>query len=185
MNSFLSSPWPWYIAGPILGASIPLLLLIGNKQLGASASLRHLCSLVLAKKPAYFNYDVSQEIWNILFAIGVFLGGVFAAVFIPNPETVQIAESTIQDLKELGLTNLDGLMPIELFGVSQLFTIQGFTFMVVGGFLIGFGVRYANGCTSGHGFMGLSKAHTGSLIAISAFFVGGIIATFFLLPLLI
>jgi uncharacterized membrane protein YedE/YeeE len=56
--------------------------------------------------------------------------------------------------------------------------------MVIGGFLVGFGTRYAGGCTSGHAISGLSNLQFASLIATIGFFAGGLIATHLLYPLL-
>lgn len=50
MLEFLRQPWPWYIAGPLIGLMVPLLLIIGNKSFGISSSLRHICAACLPAK---------------------------------------------------------------------------------------------------------------------------------------
>ena len=187
MESFktiITAPWPWYIVGPMMGATIPLLLFFGNKMLGASSSLQHMCAM-LPMKVKYFEYDYKKGLWNIFFAIGVMLGSALTYHFLYDVDAVNIAEATRQDLRNLGLTDLSGLMPNEVFGFSELLSIKGLSFSLLGGLLIGFGVRYAGGCTSGHGFMGLSQMSLSSTIAIVSFFAGGIIMTHLILPLLI
>lgn len=184
MNTIMHEPWPWYVTGPLFGLSIPLLLFFGNKMLGVSSALRHICAVAVPTKTSYFNYNVKDDFWNILFALGILFGGVFTRLYMHNPQTIHIADSTREDLQKLGITNFNGWLPEELFGLDQLFSLQGITLMLTGGFLIGFGVRYAGGCTSGHGFMGLSQGSIASLVAVISFFAGGILMTHMIFPLI-
>lgn len=177
----LHAPWPWYIAGPLMGATIPLLLFWGNKMLGASSSLRHLCAL-FPSHVSYFQYDVRKGYWNIAFAIGVSLGAAICYRYFYQAEEVNIAAATLADLRQLGLTNFQGLVPQEVFAASHFTNPRFWIFTIFGGFLLGFGVRYAGGCTSGHGFMGLSQLSKASFLSVLAFFAGGMFFTFFLLP---
>ena len=182
--SFIYEPWPWYVVGPLMGATIPILLFSGNKMLGASSSLRHICAL-LPNKLDYFQYDIKKGFWNLFFAGGVLLGASLTYHFLYEAEAVNIAHSTRQDLLELGIYNIEGLMPAEIFSSQHLWSLRGLSFSVIGGFLVGFGVRYAGGCTSGHGFMGLSQMSLSSAIAIISFFVGGTLFTHFILPVIL
>ena len=175
LKDLLIYPWPWYLTGPLMGAPIPLLLFFGNKMLGASFSLRHICALI-PNQIAYFNYEVKKGYWNLAFAGGVFLGGLVTYHFFYKISVVEITESTRRDLFSLGLHDLSGLMPSKIFSASKLWGFQGLLFTILGGFLVGFGVRYS---------MGLSQLSTSSAIAIIAFFGGGIIMTHLLLPLII
>ncbi|MBX2876376.1 MAG: YeeE/YedE family protein [Saprospiraceae bacterium] len=178
----LRDPWPWYIAGPLMGATIPLLLFWGNKMLGASSSLKHLCALI-PSNIQYFQYDVRKGYWNIAFAVGVCLGAALCFRYFYDTNQVTIAAATIADLQQLGLFDFSGLMPREIFGEGHAGGARFWIFTLVGGFLVGFGVRYAGGCTSGHGFMGLSQFSRASFLAVLAFFAGGMFFTFFLLPI--
>lgn len=148
----LMQPWPWYVSGPLIGLTIPLMLLIGGKNLGISSSFRHLCAALLPKSGlAYLKgYDWRKESWNLFFAAGLVLGGFLATHFLtaqPQP-----------------------LLPPEIH------TLPGALRLLAGGFLIGFGTRYAAGCTSGHSIMGLSNLQKASLAATLAFFAGGLTA---------
>jgi len=184
MYIIINEPWPWYVSGPLFGLSIPLLLFFGNKMLGVSSALQHICAVAVPTNISYFNYNVKGSFWNIMFAIGILFGGIFTRIFMHNPKAINIADSTREDLQKLGITNFSGMLPEELFGLDQLFSLHGVMLMLIGGFLIGFGVRYAGGCTSGHGFMGLSQGSMASLVAVMSFFAGGTLMTHLIFPLI-
>lgn len=181
---FIKQPWPWYVAGPLIGLTVPVLLLIGNKNFGVSSSLRHICAACIPANIPFFKYDWKNEIWNLFFVFGILVGGFVGTSILGNPEPLQIADATIFDLKQLGLTQFDGMMPSEIFSTENILSLKGLFFFVIGGFMVGFGTRYAGGCTSGHSIMGLSNLQLSSLIATIFFMVGGIIMTNFIFPYL-
>lgn len=180
----LQQPWPWYIGGIAIGVMVPLLLILTNEKFGISSSLRHICAATLPTKLPYFNYDWKSQSWNIVLVLGVILGSFLAHLTVPDQQVALSAE-TVNDLSELGITQFSGLMPAELFSWDALANPASLMLLVVGGFLVGFGTRYANGCTSGHAIMGLSMLSTSSLIAVIGFFAGGLLMTHFLLPLIL
>lgn len=182
---YLSQPWPWYVAGPLIGLTVPTLLIIGNKAFGVSSSLRHICAACFPANISFFNYDWKKEGWNLAFVFGIFIGGFLAVQFLANPNEIVIAPATQTDLAALGITNFSGLMPTEIFTVENIFTLKGLIFFVLGGFLVGFGTRYAGGCTSGHAIMGLSNLQWPSLVATICFMIGGFVGTLVLLPWLL
>lgn len=179
---FLYSPWPWYIAGPLIGITVPLLLLMGNKQLGVSSTLRQICAACIPSNVQLFQYDWKKDSWNLLFVGGILIGGFLGGIVFANPDAVAISPSTIAYLKSFGLNDPRGLMPAELFNWSSLASLKGFLLMIAGGFLVGFGTRYARGCTSGHGILGLSALQWPSLLATASFFIGGILFSHYVLP---
>jgi uncharacterized membrane protein YedE/YeeE len=179
---FLYKPWPWYVAGPIIGITVPLLLLMGNKRLGISSSLRHICAACFPGSVPLFKYDWRKEVWNFWFVGGVLLGGILGGVVFANPHPVDISLSTQTYLGQFGIMPQEGLMPMELFNWNSLATMKGLLLMVVGGFMVGVGTRYARGCTSGHGITGLSALQWPSLLATMSFFLGGIVFAWFVLP---
>lgn len=180
----ISQPWPWYIAGPLIGLMVPLLLLIGNKALGISSSLRHICAACIPLRVPFFNYDWKQESWNLFFVGGVLVGGIVAAQLLTSSEPVVVDIRLQEELATYGIRDYTSLVPQELFNFQELITIRGFVLMVVGGFLVGFGTRYAGGCTSGHSIMGLSTLQWPSLVTTCCFMLGGMIVANFILPLL-
>jgi len=182
MIELLTRPWPWYVAGPLIGLMIPVLLLVGNKAFGISSSLRHICAATVPARIPFFKYDWKKESWNLALVAGVVLGGVLGGIVFRNPDPVAISERTRQDLEGMGIANLGGLHPTELFTFHSLLTLRGFILVVVGGFLVGFGTRYANGCTSGHSIMGMASLKWPSLVATCAFFAGGLLMTWVILP---
>ncbi len=155
------------MAGPLIGLIVPLLLLIGGRQFGISANLRHLCAATVPGRLDFFRYDWKREGgWNLLFALGIVLGGWIGAQLLPGSETVVF-------------------VPPELASWAALATWSGFFTLVVGGFLVGFGSRWAGGCTSGHAITGLAALQLPSLVAVLGFFAGGLLMTHLLLPLLL
>jgi hypothetical protein len=185
MIEFIRQPWHWSIAGLLIGLTVPVLLLLGNKHFGISANLRHICAACLPANIPFFKYDWKKEVWNLFFVTGVLIGGFIATYFLSNPEPIQIAEATRSRLEAQGVGDMTGLLPTDLFNWQSLATLRGFVLMVVGGFLVGFGTRYAGGCTSGHAIMGLSDLQWPSLVATISFMVGGFLMTWFGLPLIL
>lgn len=186
MIDVLGGSWPWYVAGPLIGLMVPALLLVGGKMLGVSGSLRHMCAAAAPGRADFFRYDwKSKGAWSLAFVVGILIGGFIAGHFFVGPEPVEIAARTRAELAALGITDFSGLVPADLFAWGGLLTLEGFVAIVVGGFCVGFGSVYAGGCTSGHGVSGLANLQPASLIAVVGFFVGGLIATHLLLPLIL
>mgnify|MGYP005856903353 FL=1 len=184
MNQFIewiSQPWPWYVAGPMIGLTVPALLILGNKTFGISSSLRHVCAACVPAGIPFFTYNWKKEIWNLIFVLGTAVGGFIAMNFLANPETIVVSAATRADLAKLGITDYSDLMPTEIFTWANLFTAKGLLFFVFGGFLVGFGTRYAGGCTSGHAIMGISSLQWQSVVATIFFMVGGFLMTHVLL----
>ena len=183
MRQFISDPWPWYVAGPAIGLFVPALMIVGNAVFGVSGNLRHICAATLPGKLEYFQYDWKKTgLWNLLFIAGVVVGG-FLASHWAGPQQVAISEQTRAALTGLGIHDFSGFAPRELFTWPALLTLRGFISVVLGGFLVGFGTAYAGGCTSGHAISGLADLQLPSLIAVIGFFAGGLLATYFVLPL--
>jgi len=185
MLSFLKQPWTWYFAGAIIGLIVPALLLLGNKHFGISANLRHACAACFPSNIPFFKYDWKKEVWNLFFVAGIFIGGFMAFQFLSDPQPVQVNPALVAELKGYGITDYSKLVPAEIFSWESVFTLRGFILLVVGGFLVGFGTRYAGGCTSGHSIMGLSDLQVPSLIATISFMAGGFIMANLLLPVIL
>lgn len=182
-------PLPWYIAGPLIGLVVPLLLIAGGKVFGISSNLRHACAAVPVPdrlKPQFFRYDWWRTgRWNLVFILGIALGGFLSIQVFGDPDApLALAPDTEAFLRDLGLTTFTGLVPAELFSWAGLTTPTGLLLIVGGGFLVGFGARWAGGCTSGHAISGLADLQLPSLIAAVSFFAGGMLITHFVLPLL-
>jgi len=161
------------------------LLLWAGGQFGVSSTLRSVCAIGGAGKSVkFFDFDWKRQIWNLVFVFGAVIGGFIAQTWFANPEPLALSEATISDLKNLGIVFDGELLPMQLFSWSSLATLKGILVIVVGGFLVGFGARYAGGCTSGHAISGLSNLQVPSLIAVIGFFIGGLIMTFLLFPLI-
>ena len=181
----VKQPWPWYIVGPLIGLFVPALLMLGNKKFGVSSNLRHICAACFPLNNPFFKYDWKKEAWNLFFAGGIILGGFLAVQFLSTVQPMDLNPSLMTELNDYGISNFNYLLPLELFNWQALATIKGIILIVVGGFLVGFGTRYAGGCTSGHSIMGLSNLQWPSLVATICFMIGGIIMANFILPFIL
>lgn len=184
MIELITQPWSWWFSGIMITAIMFFLVFFG-KTFGFSNNLKTICDAVgLTKKTNFFDFDWKKQLWNLVFLVGAIIGGFIAKEFLMNDVPVQISQATINDLQKLNIAAPTGLQPIELFGWKAIFTIKGFSLLALGGFLIGFGSRYAGGCTSGHAISGLSNLQLPSLIAVIGFFIGGLMMTFLIFPLI-
>lgn len=176
---WLSQPWEWYVAGFLISLMIPALYLFENKRFGISTSFKHICAAVLPSKNPFFQYDWKNEgAWQLALCLGMILGGCIAVYLIPNPNEIALAASTKTDLAKIGIVDFSGFAPKEIFSWESLASTKGLLFIVVGGFLVGFGTRWADGCTSGHAISGLANFELSSLLAVIGFFAGGLFITF-------
>jgi uncharacterized membrane protein YedE/YeeE len=186
MPELLTRPWPWYVAGPLIGLMVPTLLLVGGKMFGVSSVMRAACAIVAPGKVEFFRFDWRRaQGWNLAFAVGTLIGGFIAGYLLRDPHPIAISAATRADLAALGITDFTGLVPSQIFSWATLFSLKGLLILVVGGFLVGFGSAYAGGCTSGHAIMGLADLQLPSLVAVIGFFAGGLVTTFLLLPLIL
>jgi hypothetical protein len=185
MPSWFLDPWPWYVAGPLIGLTVPLLLIIGNKSFGISSSLRHVCAACMPAKIPFFQYDWKKEIWNLFSVFGVGVGGYLAAHFLSSGAAPIVDPRLTAELSTYGVQEAKALVPLDLFSWESLTTTRGLIMMIGGGFLVGFGTRYAGGCTSGHAIMGLSNLQWPSLVATCCFMAGGFIMANLILPYLL
>lgn len=185
MIEFLKQPWPWYVAGPLIGLTVPALLILGNKSFGISSSLRHICASCIPSNIPFFQYDWKKEIWNLIFVLGILVGGFIAITAFENPNPINVNPKLVSELSKYGIKDYKSLVPKELFNWESILSLRGFILLVVGGFLVGFGTRYAGGCTSGHAIMGISTLQWPSLIATICFMVGGILMANFILPFIL
>ncbi|MGB0432238.1 MAG: YeeE/YedE family protein [Bacteroidia bacterium] len=181
---FILEPWPWYVSGPLIGITLIISVLVGGEPLGVSSSFRHICSACAPGDIEFFKYDWKKYIWNLLFVFGIAIGGFLATNFLNVPETIPISAETVSDLNEIGITEISGYIPSEIFSFDNILSLPGFIFMILGGFLVGFGTRFGGGCTSGHTISGISNLQWVSLVATVSFFVGGLIMTHFIYPLI-
>jgi uncharacterized membrane protein YedE/YeeE len=154
---------PWYIAGPLLGMVVPLLILLNDKSFGVSSSFRAVVSSIFPFG-SYFNYDRKRDLWQIWLALGL-----IAAAFV----AFQVLELGNSYSSKEFVASTDFVYSLEN-GINMFF----------GAFLVGFGARYANGCTAGHCIMGNAQFSLGSFLATIGFFLGGLLTTHFILPLI-
>ena len=180
---YILNPWPWYVAGPLIALCMYLMFYFG-KKFGVSSNLETVCSMVGAGRLVdYFKFDWRENKWNLTFILGLIIGGFAANQWLAPEQVVDLNPNTISDLADLGIANAGSTyLPEEIFSLDALFSLKGFLILISAGLLVGFGARYAGGCTSGHGIVGLSSLSKESFIAIAGFFIGGLIMTWLILP---
>jgi hypothetical protein len=182
---FILQPWPWYVAGPLIALCMFLMFYFG-KKFGVSSNLETLCSIAGAGKLVdFFKFDWRKNKWNLIFVAGLIIGGFIADQWLTPDQSIALNPKTVKDLSEIGIENAgSSYLPDEIYSLDALFSVKGFLILIGAGLLVGFGSRYAGGCTSGHGIVGLSMMATESYIAVAGFFIGGLIMTWLILPYL-
>lgn len=182
MTILLNQPWPWYVAGPLIGLTVPALLILGNKHFGISSNLRHVCAICFPSNISYFKYDYKRELWNLFFVGGILLGGILSAWLLMEPGPVKVNPAFAEELAGYGITDFSSMIPAQLYNWKVLLSPGGLIMMIGGGFLVGFGARYAGGCTSGHAIMGISALQWPSMVATVFFMAGGFLMANLILP---
>lgn len=183
--NILLDPWPWYIAGPVIAVILFLLLYFG-KNFGMSNNLRTMCAIGGGGRASdFFAFDWRSQSWNLVFVAGAILGGFLTSTFLTGDAPIDLSQATVQKLEAMGFDDPgERILPPEIFGAEAVWSVKGLAILLVGGFLVGFGARYAGGCTSGHAISGISDLQIPSVIAVIGFFIGGLLMTHFILPLL-
>ena len=182
---FIYGTWHWSVSGFLIG-SIMLLLTYFGKNFGMSSNLRTMCSMAGAGKFSdFFKFDWREQKWSLAIVLGAILGGFIAYNFLSDGSGVQLNPQTITQLQALQIDAPDGkLLPDAIFSIEMMQTPKGFAILLIGGLLIGFGTRYAGGCTSGHAISGLSNLQLPSFVAVVGFFIGGLLMAHLLLPII-
>ena len=182
---FILQPWAWYVAGPVI-AFVMFLLFYFGERFGVSSNLETLCSIGGAGNLAdYFKIDWKENAWNLTFVAGAIVGGFLAANYLSPSDAVALNPQTVQDLADIGIENAGATyLPDEIFSVDTMLTFKGFSILLIAGVMVGFGSRWAGGCTSGHAIVGLSNLELPSLISVVGFFIGGLVMTWIILPLI-
>ncbi len=182
---FILEPWPWYVSGPLIALIMFLLIFMGRK-FGMSSNLETMCAMCGAgKRSDYFKFDWRANRWNLVVILGAAIGGFIGAHLLSEDNSVAINPVTVDKLEELGFLSAgNAYLPEKLFSTAALSDPFALAILMIGGLLIGFGARYAAGCTSGHAISGLSNLQLPSLIAVTGFFIGGLVMVHLLFPLI-
>ncbi|MDO7170552.1 YeeE/YedE family protein [Mariniflexile sp. AS56] len=183
--TYILNPWPWYISGPLIAIVMALLLYFG-KTFGMSSNLRTMCTMMGADKfSSFFKFNWKDQSWNLTVVAGAIIGGFIATHYLSNDSISALNPTTVTELQHMGFENAGAaLVPSEMYDMEAITSPKGLLLLIIGGLLVGFGTRYAGGCTSGHAITGLSSLQKPSLIAVIGFFIGGLIMTNFILPLI-
>ncbi len=181
---FISQPWHWAVSGAAIASLVFFLTWMG-RRFGVSTAFQDLCKIAGAEKFAdYFRYDLKNSYWRLAFIAGAIGGGFLASTLLVNPETIELSTATVAHLQNdwgISAEQGGGFLPVDLFNFSNP---KGILLTIIGGFLVGFGARYGSGCTSGHAITGLSHLQLPSFLTVIGFFIGGLIMTWLIMPLI-
>jgi hypothetical protein len=180
-----SSFWPWYVTGPLIGLYVPILYLLLNRHFGVSSTFRDICAACLRIDKPYFRYNWKDHRWRLLFVAGIAIGGFLTHPTLNTPAQGQVSGHTLSVLSSLGIKDFSSLVPGDLFSWPSVLSLKGLLLTVGGGFLVGFGTRYAEGCTSGHSIHGIATFQRASVVATVCFFLGGVFSTYVILPIIL
>jgi uncharacterized membrane protein YedE/YeeE len=182
---YILNPWPWYVSGPLISVVMALLLYYG-KTFGMSSNLKTMCTMVGADKfSGFFKMNWKEQSWNLVVVVGAIIGGFIATHYLSNGSVSDLNPITIAEFEKMGFNKAgSSLVPAEMYNLEAIVSLKGLSLLIIGGLLVGFGTRYADGCTSGHAITGLSSLQKPSLIAVIGFFIGGLIMTNLILPLI-
>ena len=182
---WITQTWPWYVSGAAIAVSMLLLLLVG-KNFGMSSNLRTLCTICGAGNSSeFFRFDWKEQRWNLIVVLGAVIGGFIAANYMTPDRAVGINPDTVAELKTLGFESAGAeYLPDELYGSGAWTDPKAIVLLALGGLLVGFGARYAGGCTSGHAISGLSNLQWPSLLAVIGFFAGGLVMIYLFYPII-
>lgn len=180
---WILAPWPWYVGGPLIAFTMFILLYMG-RNFGMSSNLRTLCTMCGADKTCqFFCFDWKAQSWNLMVMVGAIIGGFIAAHYLSVDQVPNLNPDTIAQLQAIGFESVGSTyVPEELFGNDAFSSPQTIILLLVGGLFVGFGARYAGGCTSGHSISGISNFQLPSLIATIGFFIGGLIMVHLIFP---
>nr|WP_322626064.1 YeeE/YedE thiosulfate transporter family protein [uncultured Flavobacterium sp.] len=183
--SWIYQSWPWYVSGPLIAATMAALLFAG-KNFGMSSNLRTVCAALGAGKSCdFFSFNWRDQRWNLFVIAGAIIGGFIAMQLLSNNPVPKINSDVVTELQQKGFESAGTTyLPTELFSKEALSSFKTIAILLIGGFLVGFGARYAGGCTSGHAISGLSNLQRPSLIAVVGFFIGGLIMVHLIFPML-
>lgn len=180
---FISQPWHWAVSGTAI-AMIMFIMTWMGRFFGVSTAFKNICVMCGARKAnSFFDIDLKAENWRMIFIAGGVVGGFIAANFLANPETIALSEANIEHLSNWNISpdEGNGFIPDSIFHLGNW---KGMIIAIIGGFLVGFGARYGDGCTSGHAISGLSHLQLPSLITVIGFFIGGLIMTWLIMPMI-
>jgi len=142
-------------------------LIISDKALGCSTSIVRLSGMIerlfrgeITRERVYYKKYPPKIDWQFMLVIGIFIGAAISSIW-------------------SGTFSIESIPYLwgDTYGQSA---VLRYTLAVFGGILIGFGARFAGGCTSGHSISGTSQLAVGSWVATIFFFIGGIVATLLL-----
>lgn len=155
--------WSPYLAGIVIGLlQIPAFLIV-QTALGASSSYVTVGALITSwidpsvlgiKYASSHVAATAKNWWQVALVVGVAIGAFLS---------MKLSGAKRAAISPIWARALGSASPVKRYAVA-----------FVGGFVMLFGARLADGCTSGHGLSGMAQLSVGSTVAVAAMFAGGI-----------
>ncbi len=162
MNWLMETQWSPYVAGAGIGVLSWFTWLISKEPIGCSTSFARIAGIIekifrgkKASQRLYYQEFKPELDWQIMLVIGIVIGALVSSLI--------SGDFTWQWIPSVWGLNIGNNIAVRL--------LVGFA----GGVLLGFGSRWADGCTSGHGISGTMQLAVSSWISAICFFIGGIL----------
>ncbi|MBN2264969.1 MAG: YeeE/YedE family protein [Candidatus Aminicenantes bacterium] len=171
MDWLVTARWSPYAAGIGIGILSWLTLVLSDKPIGCSTAFARTSGMIerlfrgrKVLDKAYYKEFAPRVDWEWMLVVGIILGAFTSA-------------------KLSGQFKLDWV-PSLWAGTFGPGPVARVAVAFCGGILLGFGARWAGGCTSGHGISGTLQLAVSSWLAAICFFAGGIAAAFLIFRVL-
>ena len=164
--------WSPYAVGAGIGLLSWVAFLLSDKPLGCSTAFARTGGIIerlfrgkkVEEKPYYKKFPLTID-WEWMLVLGIIIGAFVSAKLSGSFEW--------------------NWVPIGWRSVAGQSRVLRWLVALAGGTIMGFGARWAGGCTSGHGISGMLQLAVSSWLAAASFFVGGIFTAMLLFRVLL
>jgi len=167
MNWLTETHWSPYIVGIGIGILSWLTFLISKKPIGCSTAFARTSGMIeklfrgkKVEQKLYYKEVEPVVDWEWMLVLGVVIGALISALLSGDFRWQWVPS-------RWAATFGTAVFPRVIVAIT-------------GGICLGFGARWAGGCTSGHGISGTLQLAVSSWVAAISFFIGGIITALLL-----
>ena len=162
MEWLMMERWSPYVVGIGIGLLSCVTFLLSDKPIGCSTAFSRTSGMIeklvrggIVAEKAYYKKFAPVIEWEWMLVLGVFVGAFLSAMLSGQFQTSWV--------------------PAKWAGAFGNTPVKRWVVSLIGGIILGFGARWAGGCTSGHGISGTLQLAVSSWLAAICFFIGGIV----------